>query len=142
MKKFPKVLSLVLAVSMVLAMVSTAGAESALSYADGTESTGRVNVLKDISQSIVGKDLLIVEDIIDSGNTLSFLVKYFMAKGANSVKMVTLFDKPDRRVKEVPVAYIGKRTACSVKLIDYGGGLGIFGVIGIEGLTIRLDDIA
>ncbi len=78
------------------------------SYADGTESTGRVNVLKDISQSIVGKDLLIVEDIIDSGNTLSFLVTYFMAKGANSVKMVTLFDKPDRRVKEVPVAYVGK----------------------------------
>lgn len=78
------------------------------SYADGTESTGRVNVIKDISQSIVGKDLLIVEDIIDSGNTLSFLVKYFMAKGAKSVKMVTLFDKPDRRVKEVPVEYVGK----------------------------------
>lgn len=78
------------------------------SYADGTESTGRVNVLKDISQSIVGKDLLIVEDIIDSGNTLSFLVKYFMAKGANSVKMVALFDKPDRRQVEVPVAYVGK----------------------------------
>lgn len=78
------------------------------SYADGTESTGRVNVLKDVSQSVVGKDLLIVEDIIDSGNTLSFLVKYFMAKGANSVKMVTLFDKPDRRQVEVPVAYVGK----------------------------------
>ncbi|MEE3334284.1 MAG: hypoxanthine phosphoribosyltransferase [Ruminococcus sp.] len=78
------------------------------SYADGTESTGRVNVLKDISQSIVGKDLLIVEDIIDSGNTLNFLVKYFTAKGANSVKIVTLFDKPDRRKVEVPVEYVGK----------------------------------
>ncbi len=78
------------------------------SYADGTESTGRVNVLKDISQSIVGKDLLIVEDIIDSGNTLNFLVKYFTAKGADSVKIVTLFDKPDRRKVEVPVEYVGK----------------------------------
>lgn len=77
------------------------------SYADGTESTGRVNVLKDVSQSVVGKDLLIVEDIIDSGNTLSFLVKYFLAKGANSVKIVTLFDKPDRRKVEVPVEYVG-----------------------------------
>lgn len=78
------------------------------SYADGTESTGRVNVLKDVSQSVVGKDLLIVEDIIDSGNTLSFLVKYFLAKGASSVKIVTLFDKPDRRKVEVPVEYVGK----------------------------------
>ncbi len=78
------------------------------SYADGTESTGRVNVLKDISQSIVGKELLIVEDIIDSGNTLNFLVKYFLAKGASSVKIVTLFDKPDRRKVEVPVEYVGK----------------------------------
>lgn len=78
------------------------------SYADGTESTGRVNVLKDVSQSVEGKDLLIVEDIIDSGNTLSFLVKYFLAKGAASVKIVTLFDKPDRRRVEVPVKYVGK----------------------------------
>lgn len=78
------------------------------SYADGTESTGRVNVLKDVSQSVVGKDLLIVEDIIDSGNTLNFLTSYLYAKGAASVKIVTLFDKPDRRKVEVPVEYVGK----------------------------------
>ena len=78
------------------------------SYADGTESTGRVNVVKDISQSIVGKDILIVEDIIDSGNTLHFLDQYLRAKGASSVKIVTLFDKPDRRQVEVPVQYVGK----------------------------------
>ena len=78
------------------------------SYADGTESTGRVNVVKDVSQSVEGKDILIVEDIIDSGNTLNFLVKYFYAKKANSVKIVTLFDKPDRRQVEVPVEYVGK----------------------------------
>lgn len=78
------------------------------SYADGTESTGRVNVIKDISQSIVGKDILIVEDIIDSGNTLHFLDQYLRAKGAASVNLVTLFDKPDRRQVEVPVKYVGK----------------------------------
>lgn len=78
------------------------------SYADGTESTGRVNIIKDISQSIVGKDILIVEDIIDSGNTLHFLDQYLKAKGASSVKIVTLFDKPDRRQVEVPVQYVGK----------------------------------
>lgn len=78
------------------------------SYADGTESTGRVNVIKDISQSIVGKDILIVEDIIDSGNTLHFLDQYLRAKGASSVNIVTLFDKPDRRQVEVPVKYVGK----------------------------------
>lgn len=78
------------------------------SYANGTESTGRVNVLKDVSQSVEGKDLLIVEDIIDSGNTLNFLTQYFYAKKANSVKIVTLFDKPDRRQVEIPVDYVGK----------------------------------
>ena len=78
------------------------------SYADGTQSTGRVNILKDVSQPVDGMDILIVEDIIDSGNTLSFLVKYFLAKGAASVKIVTLFDKPDRRQVEVPVEYVGK----------------------------------
>ena len=75
--------------------------------ADGTESTGRVNILKDVSQSVNGKEILIVEDIIDSGNTLHFLVQYFLAKGAKDVKIVTLFDKPDRRKVEVPVEYVG-----------------------------------
>jgi hypoxanthine phosphoribosyltransferase len=78
------------------------------SYGSGTESTGRVNVLKDVSQSVEGMDILIVEDIIDSGNTLHFLVRYFYAKGASSVKIVTLFDKPDRRKVEIPVDYVGK----------------------------------
>ena len=77
------------------------------SYADGTESTGRVNILKDVSQSVNGKEILTVEDIIDSGNTLHFLVQYFLAKGAKDVKIVTLFDKPDRRKVEVPVEYVG-----------------------------------
>ena len=77
------------------------------SYADGTVSTGRVNILKDVSMSVEGKNLLIIEDIIDSGNTLHFLDQYLTAKGAASVKIATLFDKPDRRRMDVPVQYVG-----------------------------------
>ncbi len=89
------------------------------SYENGTESSGRVNVLKDVSQSVEGKDLLIVEDIIDSGNTLNFLVQYFNAKKAKSVKIVTLFDKPDRRQVEIPVDYVGK-VIPDVFIVGYG----------------------
>ncbi len=80
----------------------------ASSYADGTESTGTVNIVKDVSQSVEGKDILIVEDIIDSGNTLDFMVKYFKAKKAKSVKIATLLDKPDRRKVKIDVDYVGR----------------------------------
>ncbi len=53
-------------------------------------------------------DVLIVEDIIDSGNTLAFILKYFEAKGVSSVKICTLLSKPDRRVVQIPVDYIGR----------------------------------
>ena len=62
----------------------------ASSYGSGTVSSGRVNIQKDISQSVEGKDILIVEDIIDSGNTLDFITKYLKAKKAKSVKLCTL----------------------------------------------------
>ncbi|MBR3988233.1 MAG: hypoxanthine phosphoribosyltransferase [Clostridia bacterium] len=77
------------------------------SYGTSTESSGRVNIIKDVSQPVEGRDVLIVEDIIDSGNTLAFILKYFEAKGVNSVKICTLLSKPDRRVVEIPVDYIG-----------------------------------
>lgn len=77
------------------------------SYGAGTQSTGRVNIIKDLSQPIDGKDIVIVEDIIDSGNTLSFIKAYFAAKNANSVKICTLLNKPDRRVVDIDVDYIG-----------------------------------
>lgn len=77
------------------------------SYGCGTESKGRVNLIKDVSQPVEGMDVLIVEDIIDSGNTLAFILKYFEAKGANSVKICTLLSKPDRRVVHIPVDYVG-----------------------------------
>ncbi len=77
------------------------------SYGAGTESSGRVNILKDVSQPLEGRDVLIVEDIIDSGKTLSFITKYLSTKGARSVKICTLLSKPSRRVVEIPVDYLG-----------------------------------
>lgn len=77
------------------------------SYGSGTESSGRVNIIKDLSVPIDGKDIVIVEDIIDSGNTLSFIKAYFAAKNANSVKICTLLNKPSRRVVDINVDYIG-----------------------------------
>lgn len=77
------------------------------SYGSSTESNGRVNLIKDVSQPVEGMDVLIVEDIIDSGNTLSFILKYFEAKGVSSVKICTLLSKPERRVVEIPVDYVG-----------------------------------
>ncbi len=79
----------------------------ASSYGSGTVSSGRVNIQKDISQSVEGKDILIVEDIIDSGNTLDFITKYLKAKKAKSVKLCILFNKPDRRVADIHFDYAG-----------------------------------
>ncbi|MGN1125996.1 MAG: hypoxanthine phosphoribosyltransferase [Ruminococcus sp.] len=78
---------------------------SVSSYGNSTESTGRVNILKDMSISPEGKDILIVEDIIDSGNTLSFITQYLKSKRCNSVEIVTLLNKPARRQTEVYVKY-------------------------------------
>ena len=66
-----------------------------------------MQILKDISESVLGKDVLIVEDIIDSGVTLSFIVNHLKNKGAKSVTLCTLINKPERRKKEVDVKYIG-----------------------------------
>ena len=77
------------------------------SYGSGTQSSGRVNIIKDLSQPIEGKDIVIVEDIIDSGNTLSFIKAYFETKKANSVRICTLLNKPSRRVVDIDVDYIG-----------------------------------
>lgn len=80
---------------------------TASSYGSGTVSSGNVSVKKDLSVDVHGKNVLIVEDIIDSGNTLCALLKYFKEKGAKTVKAATLLDKPDRREVEVDVAYTG-----------------------------------
>ncbi len=77
------------------------------SYGNGTKSTGRVNIIKDLSEPIDGKNVVIVEDIIDSGNTLNFINRYFSAKNARSVRICTLLDKPSRREVEIDVDYVG-----------------------------------
>ena len=73
----------------------------------GTRSMGEVRILKDISTSIVGKDILIVEDIIDTGITLSYLTKVLKSRGANSIEIVTMLSKPSRRKVDLPVKYNG-----------------------------------
>ena len=79
------------------------------SYGAGTESTGTVNIILDLIRKDLDQcDLVIVEDIIDSGRTLSHLAKYLQLKGAKSVRTCTLLDKPDRREVEFNVDYVGR----------------------------------
>ena len=72
-----------------------------------TESTGLVRILKDLSASIEGEDVLLVEDIIDTGLTLNYLLRYLKGKGPASLRICTLLDKPARRLVEIPVDYTG-----------------------------------
>jgi hypoxanthine phosphoribosyltransferase len=72
-----------------------------------TESSGLVRIIKDLSKSIDGEDVLLVEDIIDTGLTLNYLVRYLRGKNPNSLKICTLLDKPARRLVEIPVDYQG-----------------------------------
>jgi hypoxanthine phosphoribosyltransferase len=81
---------------------------SVSSYKDGTRSTGDVEILKDLSNSIRGKDVLVVEDIIDTGLTLSRLLDILGSRGANSIKLASFLDKPEPRIKtELQIDYIG-----------------------------------
>src|SRR3954447_24504624 len=72
-----------------------------------TESSGLVRILKDLSASIQGEDVLIVEDIIDTGLTLNYLVRYLRGKNPASLRICTLLDKPARRLVDIPVDYVG-----------------------------------
>ena len=72
-----------------------------------TESSGLVRILKDLSASIEGEDVLIVEDIIDTGLTLNYLIRYLRGKNPKSLRICTLLNKPARRLVEIPVDYIG-----------------------------------
>ena len=77
------------------------------SYGEGTESSGEIKMKLDLKDSINGKDVIVIEDIIDTGRTLSYLIEYLKMKKPTSVKLCTLLDKPDRRVKQVNVDYTG-----------------------------------
>ena len=77
------------------------------SYGSGTVSSGQVNIVKDLSDSIEGKDVIVVEDILDSGNTLSYLFQLLKARNPASLKLCTLLDKPSRRTKPITADYVG-----------------------------------
>ena len=80
---------------------------SVSSYGNGTTSSGAVRIVKDLDEPLEGKDVLIVEDIIDSGNTLHYLVEILYKRRPNSIKICTLLDKPERRTADVKVDYSG-----------------------------------
>lgn len=80
---------------------------SVSSYGNSTTSTGNVRILKDLDMPVNGKDILIVEDIIETGLTLDYICNYLKGKGANSVEIVTLLDKPSGRKIEITPKYTG-----------------------------------
>ena len=77
------------------------------SYGSGTSSSGQVNIVKDLTDSIEGQDLIVVEDILDSGNTLSYLFQLLEARNPASLRLCTLLDKPSRRTKPITADYVG-----------------------------------
>lgn len=80
---------------------------NASSYGDGVESSGVIKISKDLEDTLEGKDVLLVEDIIDSGRTLYHLLRILAKRNPRSLKLCTLLDKPDRRVNQVSVDYTG-----------------------------------
>jgi len=72
-----------------------------------TETSGLVRILKDLSSSIAGRDVVIVEDIIDTGLTLNYLLRYLRGKNPRSLRVCALLDKPARRLVEIPIDYLG-----------------------------------
>ena len=80
---------------------------SVSSYGDGTKSSGVVRIAKDLDETLEGKDVIVIEDIIDSGRTLSYLMEILSKRNPASLRLCTLLDKPDRRVARVKVDYVG-----------------------------------
>ena len=74
---------------------------------DGHESTGKIKLNKDISSSIEGKDVIVIEDIVDTGRTLSYLKKYLLEKNPATLKICSLLDKPSRRLVPIEADYVG-----------------------------------
>ena len=80
---------------------------SVSSYGDDTKSSGVVKLVKDLDEALEGKDVIVIEDIIDSGRTLSYLLENLSNRKPASLRLCTLLDKPERRVREVKVDYTG-----------------------------------
>ena len=89
------------------------------SYGAGTASSGQVEIKKDLSDAIEGRDLIIVEDILDSGNTLYYLLDVLRARKPASIRLCTLMDKPERRVKPITADYVGF-TIPDAFIVGYG----------------------
>ncbi len=92
---------------------------SVSSYGAGTTTSGAVRILKDLDSPLEGKDLLIVEDILDSGVTLSYLLKTLSARRPNSIRLCTLLDKPERRKVDIRPDYVGMRVPDAF-IVGYG----------------------
>lgn len=91
----------------------------ASSYGCGTKSSGTVNITKDLAQPITDCNVIVVEDIIDSGTTLSYVLNYLKLKNPKSLKLCTMLDKPDGRITQVHVDYIGQ-TVPNEFVVGYG----------------------
>ena len=89
------------------------------SYGDGTDSSGTVRITRDLDQAVDGLDVLVVEDILDTGRTFEYLLGVLQAHKPRSLKVVTLLDKPSRRVRPVKADYIGF-TIPDVFVVGYG----------------------
>ena len=89
------------------------------SYGNSTESSGRVKINKDLDNDIQGKDIIIIEDILDSGKTLYYIRDILSARKPSSIKICTLFDKPERREADVYAKYIGAQVPDAF-IVGYG----------------------
>ncbi len=92
---------------------------SVSSYGKGTTTSGEVRVLKDLDSTLEGRDLLVVEDILDSGVTLSFLLKNLSARNPRSIRLCTLLDKPERRRVPITPDYVGTQVPDKF-IVGYG----------------------
>lgn len=92
---------------------------SVSSYGKGTTSSGQVQITKDLSEEIEGKHVLVVEDILDSGNTLFYLLQILQARKPASIRLCTLLDKPERRVRDIKADYSGF-TVPDAFVVGYG----------------------
>lgn len=77
------------------------------SYGDGTQSSGEVRMIKDLDESIEGKNVIVVEDIVDTGRTLSYLMEILKKRNPRTLKLCSLLDKPERRVVDIKADYTG-----------------------------------
>lgn len=89
------------------------------SYGSGTKTSGVVKIIKDLDSTIEGKDILIVEDILDSGRTLSYIKEILLARNPKSIKICTLFDKPERREADIYADYVGSNVPNEF-IVGYG----------------------